>query len=208
MKTTKIFTLLSLILVCLFIPFTVKSSYGKDIDIGISLNDGKLSHFYFSVGDYYRVPAERIIIIKKRYPFILDEEIPVIFLISRHCGIEPEIIIDMRKRGYSWYSIMIHFGLYPERLFREYIVVYGPPYGKAWGYYKHHPKKEKIIILSDRDIIELSNIKFLSEYYQQKPETIIYYRKNYPNYIEINELFVKPHKKWKDKKWKDKKWED
>jgi hypothetical protein len=193
MKRYKVSALLVFIFtfLCLFTPFTLKSSYGKDVRIGISINDGKLSHFYFSIGDYYRIPVEKVIIVKKRYPFILDEELPIVFLISKYRGIEPDIIIKMRKRGYSWYSIMIHFDLYPERLFKKYIVVYGPPYGKAWGYYKHHPKREKVIVFTDRDIIELANIKFLAEYHHKTPDEIIYYKKKCPKYVEINEIFLK-----------------
>jgi hypothetical protein len=192
------FLILTFIWICFLTPFNFKSSYGKDIDIGVSINDGKLSHFYFSVGDYYRVPVEKIIIIKKRYPFILEEEIPIIFLIHEYRGIEPDIIIQMRKKGYSWYDIMIYFGLYPDTLFRKYVVVYGPPYGKAWGYYKKH-KREKIVIYDDRDIIELANIKFLTEYYHEDPKVIIEYKKKYPKYIEINEELFKKHKLHKNK---------
>jgi hypothetical protein len=192
MRTLK-FLILTFIWVCFLTPFNLKSSYGKDIDIGVSINDGRLSNFYFSVGDYYRVPVEKIIVIKKRYPFILEEEIPIIFLIHEYRGIEPDIIIQMRKRGYSWYDIMIYFGLYPDTLFRNYVVVYGPPYGKAWGYHKKH-RGEKIVIYDDRDIIELSNIKFLTEYYHEDPKVIIEYKKKYPKYVEVNEVLFKKHK--------------
>ena len=192
MRTPK-FLILTLVLVYFLIPLNLKSSYGEDIDIGISISDGRLSHLYFSIGDYYRIPVEEIIIIKKRYPFILEEELPIIFLIHKYRRIEPEIIIKMRKRGYSWYNIMIYFGLHPDILFRDYIVIYGPPYGKAWGYHKKHRGK-KIIIYDDRDIIELSNIKFLAEYYHEDPKTIIEYKKKYPKYVEINKFLFKKHK--------------
>jgi len=191
MKHLKFLTL-TFILVYFLIPFNLKSSYGKDIDVGIFINDGRLSHFYFSVGDYYRVPVEKIIIIKKRHPFILEEEIPIIFLIHKYRGIEPDIIIQMRKRGYSWYNIMIYFGFYPDILFRNYAIIYGPPYGNAWGYYKKF-KGERIVIY-DRDIIELANIKFLTEYYREDPKVIIEYKKKYPRYVEINDILFKKHK--------------
>ncbi|PMP94013.1 MAG: hypothetical protein C0169_07060, partial [Thermodesulfobacterium geofontis] len=156
MKSLKILTYL-LILIPFLMFFNLKSSYGKDVDMGFSIDNGKISHFYLSIGDYYRVPVEKIIIIKKRYPFIIEEEIPIIFFISEYRGIDPDVIISLRSRGYSWYNIMIHFGLYPERIFERYII-YGPPYGKAWGYYKPY-KKKKVIVFRDRDIIELANVK-------------------------------------------------
>ncbi|MFN3505409.1 MAG: hypothetical protein ACK4Y7_04280 [Caldimicrobium sp.] len=141
----------------------------KDIDIGVSISDGKVQSFYFSLSDFYRIPEERIIIIKKRYPIIIEEELPLVLLIVREAGVDPDIIIELRKRGYSWYDILNRFRIYPEVVFKRYII-YGPPYGKAWGYYKHHKRK---YILSDYDIISLANIKFLSEYYNEAPEVII-----------------------------------
>ena len=169
MKNLKIL-ILGLILLWYLIFFNFKISYGKDLDIGISIYDRKISHFYFFIGDHYQIPIEKIIIIKEKYPIIIDEDFPIIFLICKERKVKPDIIIKMRKKGYSWYSIMLYFELPPEKIFRKYIITYRHPYGKAWGYYKHHLKKNKIIIFTDEDIIKLANIKFLIEYYYTKPE--------------------------------------
>lgn len=155
--------------------------YSKDLDIGISVSDGKLKSFYFALGDFFRIPEERIIIIKKRYPIIVEEELPVILIIVKEAGIEPDVIIELRKRGYSWYDIMIKFKIYPEVIFKKYII-YGPPYGKAWGY---HKKKKKIIFVDD-DIIALANIKFIAEYYHENPQVIIKYKEKYPGFIDVH----------------------
>ena len=164
--------------ILLFFPFIV---FGKDVDIGVSISNGKLQSFYFSLSDYYRIPEEKIIIIKKRYPIIVEEELPVILLIVREAGVSPDIIIELRKRGFSWYDIFIRFRLYPEVIFKRYII-YGPPYGKAWGHYKH---KKKLIFV-DNDIIVLSNLKFLSEYYQEAPEVVIRYKEKYPKFVDVH----------------------
>lgn len=152
-----------------------------DLNVDISLSDGKIRSFFFSLSDYYKIPEERIIIIKKRYPIIIEEELPIILLIVREAGIEPEVIIELRKKGYSWFDILMRFKIYPEIIFERYLI-YGPPYGKAWGY---HKKREKIIF-HERDIVFLSNIKFLSEYYKEEPEVIVKYKEKYPKFIDIN----------------------
>jgi len=164
----KHFKFLIFTLTLLYLAFlNFNPSYAKNVSIGVSFNDKGISDFYFYLGNYYHVPVEKIVIIKKRYPFILDEELPIIFLIHKNCKVKPEVIIKMRKRGFSWYSIMLHFGLYPEKIYKEYIIVNGPPYGKAWGYYKHH-RKNKIILFTDKDIIELTNKKILKDYFKHK----------------------------------------
>lgn len=176
------------------------NGFTRDLDIGVSISDGKIRSFYFALGDYFRVPEERIIIIKKRYPVILEEELPVVMIISREANVDPDIIIELRKRGYSWYDIMIRFRVYPEVVFKRYII-YGPPYGKAWGYHKH--KKKKVIFLDD-DIIALANIKFISEYYREDPEIIIKYKEKYPRFLDVH-YEIYEHKKGlkKEKEWKE-----
>jgi len=42
------------------------------LDIGVSVRDGNLRDFYFSIGDYYSVPVEEVVVVKKRAPFIVD----------------------------------------------------------------------------------------------------------------------------------------
>ena len=180
-----------LLFFALSIPFI---SYSKDIDIGVSITNGELRSFYFSLSDYYRVPEEKIIIIKKRYPVIIEDELPILLLIVREARVEPDIIIQLREKGYSWYDIMIRFKIYPEVVFKRYII-YGPPYGKAWG---HHKKK---IIYDDRDIIIFSNLKFLSEYYHEDPQIILKYKEKYPRFVDVHrEIYeIKKEKKLKDR---------
>ncbi|NAZ29812.1 MAG: hypothetical protein GU354_01390 [Caldimicrobium sp.] len=174
--------------------FALPQGYGKDVDLGISLSDGKVRSFYLAIGDYFRVPEEEIIIIKKRYPVIVEDELPVLFLIVREARVSPDVVIRLRQRGYSWVEIMLRFGLRPEVVFERYIV-YGPPYGKAWGYHKHHKRK---IVLTDHDIIVLSNVKFISEYYQEPPEVVIRYKEKHPRFVDVHYV-VYEEKKGKKK---------
>lgn len=183
-----------------FLLGTFSTSLGTNIDLGVSLNNDKITHFYFSLGEYYRVPYDEIIIIKKRYPIIREEELPVFLLIINYARVSPDVIIELRKAGWSWYNIMIHFGLEPERIFQRYIVIYGPPYGRAYGYYKKPPKK---IILKDYDLIELSHLKFFSEYYQRDPRIIIELKKKEKNYIIINERLYHEKEGKRDKPFKN-----
>jgi len=188
-----------ILIVALFLMALTFKAEGRDLDVGVSISDGKIRSFYFALGDYFKVPEERIIIIKKRYPVIIEEELPVVMIISREAKVDPDIIIELRQRGYSWYDIMIRFRVYPEVVFKRYII-YGPPYGKAWGHYKH---KKKVIFVDD-DIIALANIKFISEYYREDPQVIIKYREKYPRFLDVH-YEVHEHKKGpkKEKEWKE-----
>lgn len=174
--------------------------YSKDLDFEVSISDGKIRSFYFALGDFFRIPEERIIVLKKRYPIIVEEELPLILIIVREAGVDPDVIIELRRKGYSWYDIMIKFRVYPEVVFKRYII-YGPPYGKAWGY---HKKKKKLIFVDD-DIIALANIKFLAEYYQEDPQIVIKYKEKYPRFLDVHyEIYErKKHKFHHPKKDKE-----
>lgn len=179
----------SILLFIGFLIISVNPCHAKDVDLGVSVNDGKISNFYFSLSDHYRIPVEEIFVIKKKAHFIVEEELPLFFLIVKEARVNPDIVISLRKEGLSWHDIMVRFGIRPERVFERYIIVGGPPYGRAWGYYKNHPGR--VIVFHDRDIVELSNIKFLSEYYYKKPEIVVDYKRKYPKYIDVHHVFYR-----------------
>lgn len=179
-------------LLLIFLSLSCTPTYSKDIDVGVHLRDGDVRDFYFAISDYYRVPIREVYVLRERYPVITCEELPIFFLIVREARVEPDLIIRYRKIGYSWFDIMIRFGLRPERVFERYIVVDGPPYGKAWGYYKKHPRK--VLIIRDPDIIELSNIKFISDYYNERPERIVEIKRKYKSYVDLQREMHHKHK--------------
>lgn len=170
------------------------------VDLGVSIGDEGLRGFYLAVGDYYRVPEREVIIVKERH--IPDEEIPVVFFIAQSARVRPATIIDLRLRGKTWMDISLHFGLSPEIFHvpvRE-VVVTGPPYGKAYGYYKKKPRKEwRKIVLDDDDVINLVNLRFISKHYSYEPEKVIKLREGGKNFIVINEEVVKEKKGRKEK---------
>lgn len=141
-----------------------------------------------------------VIIIKERH--IPDEEIPVVFFIAQRAHVRPATIIDLRLRGKTWMDITLHFGLSPGIFYvplRE-VVVTGPPYGKAYGYYKKKPRKGwRKIVLDDADVINLVNLRFISEHYRYEPEKVIKLREGGKNFIVINEEVTKEKKGGKEK---------
>lgn len=183
-----------IMVLCFGLLFSVacSPSYSKDIDMGLHFKDGDLRDFYFSISHYYRVPVKNVYIIKERHPFIIYEELPILFFIVREARVEPDLIVKYRKNRHTWFDIMIRFRLHPERVFERYIVVDGPPYGKAWGNRKKH--RNTAIVFRDIDIIELSNIKFISDYYHTRPEIVIETKKKHSRYIDVHKEFHRKHK--------------
>jgi hypothetical protein len=153
------------------------------VDIGVSVGDEGIRSFYLAVGDYYRVPEREIIIIRERR--VPDDEIPVVLFIAHRVGVAPAVIIDLRLGGISWMDIIVRYRLTPEIFYVP--VRVGPPYGKAYGHYMNRPQREwRALVLSDAEVVNLVNLRFISEHYGYPPEEVIKMREGGRGFVSIN----------------------
>ena len=194
--------ILVLIFICLFV-FVAVCANATQVNMGVSIGEEGLRGFYLAVGDYYRVPEREVIIIRERR--IPDEEIPVVLFIAARARVAPSVVIDLRLGGRSWMDITLHFKLNPEIYYVPVKAeVKGHPYGKAYGYYKKRPKEEwRKIVLSNDEIINLVNLRFISEYHHCAPEDVIRMRADGKNFVVINDEVKKGKAKEKEKGPKD-----
>ncbi len=157
------------------------------VDVGVPIGEEGLSGFFLAVGDYYRIPQREVMILGERGT--PPHEIPVVLFIAKRAHVAPEIVMDFRLRGNTWLDITLRLGVSPEIFYVPVgVMVKGPPYGKAYGYYRKKPKKDwKAIVLSDDDVINLVNLKFMSEHYGYPPEKIIKMRSGSKEFVSINE---------------------
>ena len=156
-----------------------------DVNVGLGIQDDEHRSFYVAVGDYYRVPERSLIVVRERQ--IPDDEVPVVFFIAQQARVSPEAIIDLRLKRKSWMDITLHHGLSPQIFYVPLAVDPGPPYGKAWGYYKKKPKnKWKEIRLADADIVNFVNLKFVSGHYGYSPDEVVKMRGSGKSFVKIN----------------------
>jgi hypothetical protein len=170
-----------LILSALFVgPFAVRSQAQTAFSVSAHVGD-----FHVAVANYYRVPEREVVVIRERR--IPDDEIPVVFFIAQRAAVPPARIIDLRMRGTSWWDISVRYGLSPEVYYVPVAVAPGPPYGKAYGHYKKKHRNEwKTIVLTDADIVNLVELRFLSEHYHVAPERIIELRGSDRDFVAIH----------------------
>lgn len=159
------------------------------IDLGLSVSDGRLSSFYLAVGEHYHVAPRLVADVRTRYR-LGDEDLPVVFFLAARARVAPQAIIDLRLGRRSWFEVALHFGLSPEIFFvpvgTERI---GPPYGRAYGYYRKYGRAGdwRKFSPSDREVLDLVNLRFLSEYHGVGPETIIGWRGQGRSFVAIHE---------------------
>jgi len=144
-----------------------------------------IGDFHVAVANYYHVPEREVIVIRERR--IPDDEIPVALFIARHAGVPWGRVVDMRLRGDSWWNISVRLGVSPDVYYVPVAVVSGPPYGRALGHYKKKHRKEwRTIVLTDADVVNLVELRFLSEHYRVAPERIIELRGSNRDFVAIH----------------------
>jgi hypothetical protein len=169
---------LLLVVSALFVPDRV------DAQTPISVN-ARIGDFHVAVSNYYHVPQREVVVIRERR--IRDEELPVVLFIAQRARVTPATIVDMRLRGMSWWDISVRYGIGPEVYYVPVAVVPGPPYGKAWGHYKKKPRKQwDTIVLADDDVVNLVQVRFLSDYYGVPPDRVIEVRGHHPDVVVVN----------------------
>lgn len=181
-KQMRSIRLLSLIVASLVV--TNPGQAMSDVSVGVSISDGELKGFYLAVGDFYEAPHKEVIALKGKN--IPDDEIPVVYFLARRAHVAPAAIIKLRLGGSSWMEISLHFGLAADIYHVSVEGSHGPPYGKALGHFKKHKKKDwHTIRLSDRDIVNLVNLQFVSAHYGYSPDEVIKQRGSGKSFIRI-----------------------
>ncbi len=143
-----------------------------DVSFGVSASNGGVNGFYLNVGQYYGVPEQQVVYVRERS--IPDDEIPVVFFLAREAHVQPQIIIEQRLGGRSWMDISLGFHLSPAIFYVPYDGDPGPPYGRAYGYYRHHRRADwGRIRLGDDDVVNMVNMRFMHDHYGYAPRDII-----------------------------------
>ena len=144
-----------------------------------------IGDFHVAVANYYQVPEREVIVIRERR--IPDDEIPVALFLARHAGVPWGRVVDMRLSGASWWDISVRLGVKPDVYYVPVAVVSGPPYGRALGHYKKKHRKEwRAIVLNDADIVNLVELRFLSEHYRVAPERVIELRGHDRDFVAVH----------------------
>lgn len=164
-------------------------AWASQVDLGLAVSDGRLRSFYIAVGDHYRVAPRTVFDLRTRHR-LLDEELPVVFFLAARAHVGPQVVIDLRLGRRSWFDVAVRLGLSPEIFFVPVrLERVGPPYGNAYGYYRKHGTAGdwRKIVLADREVIDLVNLRFLSEYHGVAPDEIMALRGRQTSFVRIHD---------------------
>jgi hypothetical protein len=175
---------LNVLLALFALAFLVPQSRAE-VQAGVSIGEDGIQGFYLAIGEFYRAPEKEVVLVRERH--VPDDEVPVVFFIARHANTSPQAVIKLRLGGKSWMEISAHFGITADLYYVPVKHDPGPPYGKAYGHYKNKNKSDwKKIVLSDADIVNFVNLRFVSEHYGYSPDEVMKMRGNGKSFVEIN----------------------
>lgn len=161
------------------------------VQFGLSAGPNGVNDFYLSIGNYFNVPPAQVDVIRQRD--VPNDQIPVVLFIAQRAHVEPQEVIELREEGFSWMEVALRFGIGPEAFYVNVNNYAHTPYGHAYGYYRHYDKRRwRHIRLSDDDIVNLVNLRFVSEYSHHTPDEVVRLRGQGRTFIDINEGW-RPH---------------
>ena len=142
-----------------------------DVNAGLRMSEGGSKDFHLAIGSHFGVEGRAVVALRKDVP---DSELPVVFHLAGKAKVSPAAIVALRREKKTWMDITLHFGLSPEVFHVPVAKMPGPPYGRAYGYFKNKPKSGwGAIKLNDKEIVHLVNVKFLSNHHSRSPDEVL-----------------------------------
>ena len=156
----------------LLAAFLIAPQAQAGVDIGLSIDEDGIRSFHLAIGEHFGVKEKAVVVVREKK--IPDDDLPVVFFLAKHASVTPSVIVKLRLSGKSWMQIAMHFGLTAEVFYVKFDRDPGPPYGKAWGHFRKHKKARwGEIRLPDADIVNIVNLKFVSEKYGYSPAEVV-----------------------------------
>lgn len=149
----------------------VDVAFGADVPVG---DDARL---FFSISSRYFDRDVRAVEDYSRRYYPNPDDLSVALFLSSHCDRSPEWFFSLRKEGLGWFEIGNRCRVPVDVWFLPVSHDPGPPYGKAYGYWKKHKKDRRAkIVLTDADCRNLVAVRVAHEYYGVPVRTAMEWR--------------------------------
>jgi len=160
-----------------------------DARVSLSLNLGgsnELDGFLSSASSYYNTPEETVYLMRRRG--LSEDEIPVVLYLASRANVSPMRIADLRLQGMQWMDIAYEYGMNPDAFYIEGMDSYDySSYGPSYSIFSRPRYEWRSLRLSDRDIVNLVNTRFMSSAYRMAPREIIRMRARGSNFASIGQ---------------------
>jgi hypothetical protein len=156
-------------LALLFSGGSARSAVSFDVAVGMNVNED--TRIFLNVTNQVWHPPATFIQ-ECRYP---EDDFPVVSFLAYQSHRDPSFILHLRSEGYPWSEIFYRLRVDPGVLFIGIDHDPGPPYGKAWGYWRKNggPGRHERMRFSDRDVVGLVKVQTVSRHFGASPYSVM-----------------------------------
>ncbi len=154
---------------------------GLDIDLGASVRVGDDTDLFLAISSRYfdRDPG---LVRDWRTRYRNPDDLAVAFFLAARSGRDPEFVFELRRGGLSWWDVGRRLDLRPDVWFVPCDCRPGPPYGRAYGYWRKHQRDPGYrFSLRDAEVRDLVALRMLHEYYGMEPRAAMKWREGRRN---------------------------
>ncbi len=143
---------------------------GVDVEFGANVPIGDDANLFFHISS--RCFDQDMRVVQEYGPrFSRPDDFAVALFISQRSGRPFDMIFQLRQGGLSWWDVGVRVGVPVDAWFVPVAVDPGPPYGRAYGYWKKHQADPRYKFrLKDSDVRNLVALHAVHDYYGVSPE--------------------------------------
>jgi len=154
------------------------SHAGVDISFGMNAPIGDDGNLFFSISSRYFDRDPRMVS-DWSHRFPNPDDLSVFLHICSNARTSPDIVYRYRSQGMSWYDVGVRVGVPVQTWYVPVARDPGPPYGKAYGYWRQHERDPNYRMrLNDRQVRDLVAVRMAHDYYGVSPEVAMDWRRN------------------------------
>lgn len=158
---------------------------GVDIDLGAGFPVGDNGRLFFHISSRY-FDFEPTVVEHWGVRYTNPDDLAVSLFIARQSGRSPDVIFALRRQGLSWWDVGLRTGVPVDAWFVPVERDPGPPYGKAYGYWRKHRENPKyMVVLGDADARNLVAARMAHEYYGVPMDEAMRWRASHRNVRDI-----------------------
>ena len=134
-----------------------------DVAFGAAVNVNDNTSLFFGVSSRYYAREPRVVETwSQRVPN--PDDLSVLMFLSARSGRSLDAVFALRRAGLSWWDVSIRLGV-PADVWFVPVDRPGPPYGKAYGYWRKHGRDTRAYRVDDRSCRDLVAVRMMHDYY-------------------------------------------
>jgi hypothetical protein len=154
------------------------SRAGGDISFGADVPLSDDARLFFSISSRYFDRDTRVVD-DWGHRFPNPDDLAVFLYVCSRTRLSPDVVYAYRREGLTWYGVGARAGLPVDDWYVPVARDPGPPYGKAYGYWKKHQRDARYKVrLNDRQVRDLVAVRMAHEYYGVDPEIAMDWRRD------------------------------